>query len=439
MKTKNIIMFLGVTLFVATSCNEMLDIEPAMSLSEDAAIRTEKDVNNAINGCYDALQRTGYYGRDMVVIGDVPTDNLAATGTIADFRSIDLFSHKADNSIVLNLWAAIYDAINRVNNVMYRIDGVTDMTEPAKTAKKAEIRFLRGLHYFNLVRLFGDIPYRELPTLNAGNAIHMSRTPNAQVYQKIIDDLTFAEANLVPADNTKANLFTAKALLAKVYLTQGQFGLAFEKANEVIANGGYSLSSFVSLFDGTSNEIVFQVDFNEQDKTTLAQYFAPNTLGGRREFWPTTSIVSSYSVNDIRKNETIGGEGQGYKFRDIATGVDNVIIIRLADMFLTRAEAGLNTTIAGYTLADARADINAIRNRAGLVNFPGTDDQLLSEVALQRRLEFAFEGHRWFDLVRTNTATSVLGINANYMLFPIPESEISNNNLISPSDQNPGY
>lgn len=438
MKAKYITI-LVVSLLGITSCSDLLDIEPAMSLSEETAIKTRKDVLNAVNGCYDALQRTGYYGRDMVVIGDVPTDNLDATGTIADFRSIDLFSHKADNSIVLNLWASMYDAVNRINNVLFRIDLVADMTEQAKTGVKAELRFLRALHYFNLVRLFGDVPYREMPTLNAGSAVHMARTPKAQIYQKIIDDLTFAEQNLTTGSNVKANLFAAKALMAKVFLTTEQFNLAYDKARDVIVNGGYSLSTFESLFNDTSNEIIFQVDFNEQDKTILAQYFAPNTLGGRKEFWPTTSIVSAYAANDARKAATIGPQGQGYKFRDIATGVDNVIVLRLADMYLTRAEAGLNTTIAGYTATNARADINAVRNRAGLANFGGTDGQLLAEIALQRRLEFAFEGHRWFDLVRTNTATVVLGIDANKTLFPIPESEIINNNLIGPANQNPGY
>jgi len=136
MKIKTIIIIiLGAIL--ATSCSSILDVDPAMSISEETAVSTKRDVSNALNGCYDALQLTGYYGRDFVVIGDVPTDNLDATGTIADFRSIDLFNHKADNSIVLNMWAAMYDAINRVNNVLYRIDGVQGMTTEEINSVKA--------------------------------------------------------------------------------------------------------------------------------------------------------------------------------------------------------------------------------------------------------------------------------------------------------------
>lgn len=435
MKAKSIIIIvLGA--MALNSCS-ILDVDPAMSITEETAVSTKRDVNNALNGCYDALQLTGYYGRDFVAIGDLPADNLDATGTIADFRAIDLFNHKADNSIVFNMWAAIYDGINRVNNVLYRIEGVQGMTPGEINAISAELRFLRAQHYFNLIRLWGDVPYRELPTLNAGDALHVARTNKETVYSKIVEDLEFALAHVPNNSNIKANPWTVKALLAKIYLTRKQYDLAFSMANDVIENGPFSLTpSYDDIFaQPDNNEIIFRVAFNEQDWTRLAQYFAPNVLGGRKEFWPTENLVNLYSASDVRKAASIGPNGQGYKYRDIATGTDNVIVLRLADMYLTRAEARLNTP--GFDENLVRADINAIRNRASLVNYSGSD--LAGEILVQRRLEFAFEGHRWFDLVRTGNATSVLGISENHTLFPIPKAEITNNNSINENDQNPGY
>ena len=378
MKSKLILSILA-GLLMLSSCEGFLDVEPSMSLSEEGAVRTKRDVLNALNGCYDALQRTGYYGRDFVVIGDLPTDNLDATGTIADFRAIDLFNHKADNSIVLNIWAAIYDAINRGNNVLYRIDAVTDMSEEEVNVVRAELLYLRALNYFNLVRLFGDVPYRELPTLNAGDAVHIPRTNKLSIYQKIIEDLEFSLDFLKPnSGNHKANLWAAKGLLAKVHLTlashqesQVNFQKAFDYANDVIENGPFTLSPvFDNLFTQETNpEIIFMVEFNEQDWTRLAQYFAPSVLSGRREFWPTTELENLLQNDSVRYHSTIGTLGQGYKFRDIATGTDNVIVLRLADMLFTRAEARVNVPSL-FDPSLIRADINEIRSRAEL------DDQI---------------------------------------------------------------
>lgn len=445
MKSKILISII-VGLLTLTSCSGFLDVEPAMSLSEEGAVRTKRDVLNALNGCYDALQRTGYYGRDFVVIGDLPTDNLDATGTIADFRAIDLFNHKADNSIVLNIWAAIYDAINRGNNVLYRIDAVTDMKQEEVNAVKAELLFLRALHYYNLVRLFGDVPYRELPTLNTGEAVHIARTSRTIIYERIIEDLENSLDHLKPtAPRYKANLWAAKALLAKVHLTLAShqeslvnFQKAFDYADDVIENGPFTLSPvYDNLFvQETNPEVIFMVEFNEQDWTRLAQYFAPSVLSGRREFWPTTDLVNQLQSDVVRYNSTIGSLGQGYKFRDIATGTDNVLVIRLADIILTRAEARVNVPTL-FDPALIRTDINGIRNRVELEDYIGSNFAV--EILNQRRLEFALEGHRWFDLVRTGNATTLLGISENFTLFPIPQAEITNNNKINEQDQNPGY
>ncbi len=277
------IIFIASSMLLVSSCS-ILDVEPAMSISEKGAVSTKRDVMNALNGCYDALQLTGYYGRDMVAIGDIPTDNLDATGTIADFRAIDLFNHKADNSIVLNLWSSMYDAINRINNVLYRIDRVQGMLPEEILNVKAELLFLRALHYFNLVRLWGDVPYRDMPTQNSEDALHVPRTNKNTVYQNILDDLDFALISITATSKIKANSWAIKALQAKIHLTLQNYTQAYAISNDIITNGPFSLTTYYDdIFSFTDeSEIIFMVDFNEQDWTRLAQYFAPNLLGGKK-------------------------------------------------------------------------------------------------------------------------------------------------------------
>lgn len=220
--------------------------------------------------------------------------------------------------------------------------------------------------------------------------------------------------------------------------------MAREKADSVIKYGGYTLpGNYADVFasDGSA-ETIFEIDFTELDRNRIAEYNFPKTLNGRREVEPDASLISAYEAGDERKAVSIAYDGAlayANKYNDLSKGSDNIIVLRLAEMYLIRAEA--EASLAGGNITSVRSDINAIRSRADLgPTGADTADELLLAIEQERRVEFAFEGHRWFDLVRTGRASDVLPnvTRATQTLFPIPADEILTNN--SPEMiQNPGY
>jgi hypothetical protein len=399
-------------------------------------------------GAYDALQQAGLYGRNRVILGDLAADNLVWTGTTYDYYEVDNNTVSLENSLIEGMWAGAYDGINRVNNILYVLPGIDDLTETERSSYEGESLFIRGLLHFNLLTYFGGVPIKILPTLDINNVNQPRNTP-AEVYDQVISDLTLA-AEKLPASGMSEGRpasFSATALLARVYLTRfhaendPQYAnLAIEKASELISAGGYSLvSDFASLYEGMNSEIIYQVVFSVQDRNRLAEYFFPRSLTGRYEIGPSESMIQSFVPADsLRYHATIAmdstGVYYGYKYQELSEGGDAVIVLRLAEMYLIIAEA------LAYTngdIARIRENIDVVRSRAGLEpTVASTYDELKLAIMNERRDEFAFEGHRWFDLVRTNMATSLLGIEDYQTLFPIPLSEMTTNKSM---EQNPGY
>ncbi len=246
-----------------------------------------------------------------------------------------------------------------------------------------------------------------------------------------------------PASKIRASRYAAQALLARVYLYKKDYASAITAATDVIDNGGYTLlSNYSDIFSGEETaESIFEVDFTALDRNRIAEYNFPLTLNGRREVEPATDLLNSYNASDERLYASVAYAGTlpyAIKYDDLSTGSDNFIVLRLAEMYLIRAEA--RAMLSGP--ADLiRADINAIRNRANLADITtNTYPELISMIESERRLELAFEGHRWFDLVRTGRAVDVLVnvTNTNQTLFPIPLSEILSNTNPGMT-QNPGY
>lgn len=446
---KKILYIAFVLSVMAVSCSKMLDIEPTDAISNEEAIKDKAGVEKAITGAYDVLQNVGLYGRSRVVLGDLSADNLSWSGTTLDYAQIDNNQVPIDNSFIEGMWSGAYDGINRANNILFALPGISDMTDAERNAYEGQALFIRALLHFNLLNYFGGVPVKTTPTMSLDD-IDLPRNTVTEVYLQIIDDLIAAEIKLPPPGQVsggRANAFSATALLARVYLTRfhaeekAEFAdLAIEKAGKVILEGGFSLASdYSALFSGNTGEIIFQVLFSVQDRNRYAEYFFPRSLTGRYEIAPSAALIESFDPADsIRFKTTIAfdslGTPYGYKYRQLSEGSDPVFVIRMAEMYLIRAEA------LAYTNGDPgaiRDDINIIRSRAGL---PPVIDQTYPELRLaietERRFEFAFEGHRWFDLVRTGRAPAVLGIEAYKMLFPIPLSEMTTNGAM---EQNFGY
>lgn len=430
------------------ACTDFLDIEPHQSISDTEAIKDKAGVDHAITGAYSALHMTGLYGRYQVIVQDLAADNLKWTGTSQDYGQIDNNVIPADNGLVDGIWAANYECINRVNNVLYRLPSISDLTPQERDGYEGEALFLRGLCHFNLLGYFGGIPLKTQPTLDLNN-IDQARNTVGEVYTQIIEDLLAAEGKLPSTSPLgRAISFSATALLAKVYLSEYHFNnnpdaaaQAIAKAGKVISEGGYSLApNFGDLFMGNSTESIFEVVFDVQNRNVLAQYFFPRSLTGRYEVAPTSEFVESWVPGDsARFRATIAfdsatAQPYGFKYRDVAGGTDRVYVLRLAEMYLIRAEA---LAWSNGQIEAIQNDINVIRNRAGLPPTEAADYNALKlAVQHERRFELAFECQRWADLVRTKTATLVLGIDEDYTLFPIPLSEMQTNNNMK---QNPGY
>jgi hypothetical protein len=448
---KKLILFSTILAIFWASC-DVLDVDPQHSIPSEMAINNSNDVVRAINGCYDAFQSADYYGRNYVAIADLAADNLIWSGTTAGYNQIDNNSILADNTIAEGIWAGIYSALNRVNNVIDRVPEIDDLTQDEKNAYLAEMYFLRALAHYDLMRLFGDIPLRTKPVSPSEDDLNIPRAPVSTVLQQILTDISSAEEHITSTiTRGRASLAATLALKARVhlhnyYITENQNHLdsAILASSKVISDFGLSLETdYTNLFTGVDNtESIFEIDFTEQDRNRMAEYFHPTALSGRFEFAPDTSLINAISNEDLRFDGLISleeGDPFVYKYNDILTGTDNVYVFRLAEMYLIRAEANTLKNAESTIILD---DLNAIRERANLLPFNGElKEEILQEIEGQRRIEFAFEGHRWFDLIRTGMAVDVLPgvISADQTLFPIPLNEILANEAIGNDNQNPGY
>ena len=431
------------------ACNKILDVDPTASIPAEDAINTATGVERALAGSYNALQATGLYGRNLLVIGDLAADNLTWTGTTLEYGQIENKPVPAENAVIDGFWSASYDGINRVNNVLYYLPGIEYQDITLKQVAEGEALFIRALLYFNLVQYFGPVPYRELPTIDV-SSVDAPRTEVMTIYNRLLSDLKKAKGQL-PASREKgrASKASAMALEAKIYLNMfyktqntAYADSSITSASYVIDSTGSSLEpNFQNLFGpkGYSAESIFEISFDIQNYTRLAQYFYTRDSSGRYEFAPTTGLVSLLNDDTIRLKASIRHDKNnnpfGIKYFDVAGGADRVYVFRLAEMYLLRAEA------LAYSSTDTvqiKKDLNIIRARVLLPEITTNSmDTLKIAIDIENRAEFAFEGHRWNDLVRTGRAAQVLGIDPKYTLFPIPLSEMSTNKLIG--SQNEGY
>jgi len=441
---RRILIFISIISF--SSCSSFLDVEPTRYVSSDKIFDSKENFYAALTGCYDALQEEWYYGRTLVIIGDLASDVSYANGTKIELKEIDDNAILSDNIAINGLWGNIYEAVNRINYLLWFIDDVPNLEEETKNDYIGQLKFLRALHYYNLVRLFGNVPLKLTPTINDNIENFKPRTSKDSVYEIIIEDLSFAKNHLTNTKPEFASLTASKALLASVYLTIGNFELAYQMANEALSENQYLEPVYANIFSDVkiSNEILFYVPFSSEDKNRLAEYHYPRQLGGRHENAPTQNFIDQIEERDSRKSfvsTAFNGVYYCNKYSSLSTGSDKVIILRTAELYFIRSEALLN--IDGFFAGNiVLNDINTIRQRArlNLVNVNSLEE-LFDLLYKEKMIEFAFEGKRWFDLIRTNQALDkVPTVTDSYqMLFPIPISEISANPFITEADQNEGY
>lgn len=438
------------------ACQSGLDVDPAPDnlVDEQSAITSVRELEAAVNGIYDGLQSENYYGQYYTLWPDLAADNLNWVGSFITNREVDINRVLATNNTVFDIWRQLYSTINRANRVLDATAKLSGLSQEAKNQYEGEARFLRALAHFDLVRLYA-LPYSSSAASDLGipivkkasytiaeASVQVSRNTVAEVYDFVIQELLASE-DLLTSDYfpKRASALAAKALLARVYLYKKDWQKAEAKAGEVISLMPPLTTRYQDIYQvKNSNEAILELQFLNNDPNYLAFWLFPAEFGGRHEYEPTPEIFEAYEENDLRLPFNLAPEDTNNsippfvkKYFRLSGNDDNYLILRLAEQYLIRAEARAQL----QNLNGALEDINAVRQRAGLEDAEANNqEEVLLWVEKERRCELAFEGHRWFDLVRTGRAEEVLGIDRFRLVFPIPQAEIVRNPKIL---QNPGY
>ncbi len=457
MRTNKLTLMLAAV--ALSACTGVLDVPPTSSISSGTAINDASGARAALAGAYAGLQQTGMFGHEIVDWTEVLSDNLQHSGTFDDYADADNHLLRSDNIAVETVWDDTYDDINRVNEIIDKVPNVADLEAGEKDEILGEAYFLRALDYHSLVRLWGGgtegVPLRLTPVASAAEANQIERATLADTYAQILADLSQAE-QLITADESQtrqASLGAAYAIESRVRLYMQDWAGAEAAAAKVEAMS-YSLApNFSDLFDASGNntpEDIFRVTFTPTQSQAVGFYYLPKALGGRYEESPTTGpsgiiaafdpasggSIAAYNPTDERGKWSISRSGTrtyAAKFRN-PSGDEDLHVIRLGEVILIRAEALAHLN----RLPEAVDEYNRLRVRAGLAPDPTvglTQAGLLAAIARERRLELAFEGDRWPDMVRTGEAIAI-GVDPVQTLLPIPQSELD---VATKMTQNPGY
>ncbi|MBC3541471.1 RagB/SusD family nutrient uptake outer membrane protein [Rufibacter sediminis] len=441
MKRKNIKAYVVILGFASLlfSCNDQLDIDPQQSVETGQALATSSDVEAALVGAYDAAGDADVYGGDIQFLSDLLANNgdIAFVGTFAQPGQVYDKVILENNSFIANTWLDSYRVINIANSVLANISKVD---EAKKARVEGEAKFLRGSIYFELIKLYGKawvdgnpatnpgVPLVLEPTNIINEASFVSRNSVAEIYAQILKDLTEAEALLPPTNGFFATKGAAAGMLSRVFLQQEKFLDAGDAADRVIKSGRYRLTdTYAQAFNNTGNssEDIFAIQVTSQDGINELNTYYSQLQRGDVEI--QDKLINQYEAGDERLG--IYEDEYTNKFDEQFAVVP---VLRLAEMYLTRAEASLRTgtNIGGVS---AVADINTIRERAGLE--PVTT-VTLPQVLQERKLELIFEGQLLHDIKRTKGAVGTFPYNANNLVFPVPQRERDANPNLT---QNPGY
>jgi hypothetical protein len=477
---------MAMTSVLMMSCSkDFIRINPISTVSIDVLYKTDKDYADALVGVYSVFQdEYSNFWQYGDVRGDDTRSGLVSNLSVSD---MDKFILNNDAGVLLSSWQNNYNIINRANNILAKIEKADAAVIKNKDQYIGEAKFLRSLAYFNLVRIFGDVP---MVTVNVSidDAYKTGREKVDKIYDElIIKDLQDAAKKLpvkyATTDVGKATQGAAKSLLGKVYLTRKDFTNAEATLKEVTTLGYALLKNFNDLFDYTKDEhhseyiydIEYEQGLNEGSIFTtqfslsfqgagvlanvMATAYGLPPAGGGDQGCPTDGLFAAYDPADLRKDISVA---KGLTYNGVYTPISttgigsftkkyltsmtrandsraNWKVIRYADVLLMYAEA-LNEN--GKT-NEALTFLNQVRTRAGLPGYTNiSKDDAREKIIQERRFELYMEGHRWFDLVRTGRAYTVcqpLGMKPYMTVFPIPQTqiEIINNPAVFP--QNQGY
>lgn len=484
--------------FVFQACSDFLNKLPYDSIGTESEI-SGSDAVSLVNAAYQPLQWPKFYNMRMwttdIIAGE---SNVGANGGTDGIETVQLANFTADpsNAAAIDIWRGTPGILRA--NLALKVLPDTEMDPDLKKRLIAECKFLRAHYYFILVRFFGDVPLRTEP-LYAGDNLTIARTPKEKVYDLIIKDTKDAildlpyKAEYGEKDLGRACKEAAECQLAKVYLTLGNNYQEVVNLCQDIENQGYDLSK-MDYADNWYNEktkkllkngpeSLFEIQYTGDpaagdfwDNACQSQwrsvFMAPRDagmVGGGGYGWQHVCehFVNAYEKGDKRKDVTIFYEGcpdfddieyeptrstTGYNVRKwcVPTSINNkfdncpanTVVYRFADVLLMKAEA-LNEL---QQTKQAQVPLNIVRARAGLDPVTTEDyTEMKNRIIHERRMELAFEGHRWFDMIRIDGGQYAVdflkgvgkkNVNLNRLLLPVPQVEIDANGDIT---QNPGY
>ncbi len=497
MKTIKVLGYLMVVL-LTVSCSDFLERTPKDAVDPDTDVTDEVAIA-LTNACYRTLQSSNMYNQRLwtldIVAGNSDVGAGGGTDGIETVQAAN-FTTQSDNGMALYMWRSPWVGIGQCNIVLTSLPDAQQTSDYVRQQCMGEAYFLRAHYYYILVRLYGGVPLRLTP-YNPGESTAIARNTVDETYEQIISDCKQA-IDLLPAKSTydsenvgRACKEAALTMLADVYLTLAPKNVSYyqdvvDLCNQV-ADLGYDLTqcNYEDNFDALINngaESIFEVQYsgdteydfwgNNPQSSWLSVFMGPRNAdfvagGGYGWNLPYEEFVNQYEEGDLRKDITIlyagcpDFDGHAYRSSYSNTGYNvrkflvtkavspeyntspaNFVVYRYADVLLKKAEA-LNEM--GST-TQAETYLNIVRRRAGLSNVIGlSQSEMREKIIHERRMELAFEGHRWFDMIRIQDGEYAIeflqsigktNVNKNRLLFPIPQTEIDANPLM---EQNPGY
>jgi len=526
------IPFLLAGMLLTGSCSkDFLDIRPQQSVFTEDVFSSMPTARAAVNGLYSLMQSYSYYGRDALVIPEVLSDNATRSVRTGNrYTGMNTMTHTATDANVSRMWTQMYQVVTNANAIIAneeKLKGIATTLEQAELGQLiGEAYAVRALAYFDLVKFFArplnhtpdgshlGVPLVLKPITKVDEVVYPARNTAKEVYDQIDKDIAEALKRL-PANGDvyfngsvnngffkiRLNKFGTLALRARVAIFRSDWSTAVTASTEVINSGKYSLFTYGSMVNDfrtpNNNESIFEVSNNTNDNPGTDGIAYLSSQGGYGEMLATRTSMNSrstgttlstfralyeaYSPTDVRRNfvalgnrNSSGGETNVplcLKYTNIVTFLENIKVLRLAEMYLSRGEALARLAVQNNdnaALTSAMADINLIRKSrdtssltrpfvASLATTPPTGSiratAFVDSIIVERRKEFALEGQRLFDLNRTQTNfvkinsggnsasrliqyTSTTGSYYVRTILPIPVTQVQNNpNMV----QNPGF
>lgn len=441
--------------FCCYSCKKILDVGPPHDeLSADIIFSNDSLAHDAITGMYITLMGSNQslINGGMSIYPALSADELSRPVFRVDDEQFYKNALTSDNIVLLgNFWRVGYAAIYQSNICIQKLTNSSETTISEKKQLIGEAKFVRALCFWYLVNLFGDLPL--VTSTNVDANVTLPRSPTALIYQQIVADLKDALVLLSDvAPNTRPTKFAAAALLARAHCYLNEWDQAEVMASFIINAGKHMLAADLSkVFNMTSPETILQLaPVLSNNSTAEAFTFIPAFNYITPSFTLSNSLLTCFELGDLRRawilTVVVNGQIYNYPYKykiksSITQAFEYNVVLRLSEQYLIRAEANAHNG----RISEALADLNVIRNRAGLSPITNgiSSDSCLSAIMLERRKEFFAEwGHRWFDLKRTGTINSEMKISKGNDwqitdgLYPIPLHEMQLNPSLT---QNEGY